>query len=73
MGAVISLTFMELRIEVSLYDPSQDTVTALLGNAKEIGLSEKLHPQNNYGRFAHSFGSVRGFFLNLPYGEVQTK
>ena len=72
-GGMMSLLFVELGVEISLCDPSQDSIDALLGKAEELGLSGKLKPQKNYEDLRKSLGSPKVLFFSLPHGSVGDK
>lgn len=67
----MALLFAENGISVSLQDPSEETVDALIKSAKNQGIdSSKLSKHEDYKDLCASLDSPKVFFFSLPHGTV---
>ncbi len=73
MGAMMSLLFAELGIEVNFYDPSADHDQAFLEHAKEAKLEDRIKQCKNYKAICENLGSPKAFVFSIPYGSVADK
>lgn len=70
MGGGMTLLLAEKGIEVSIQDPSGETVDALLKSATDQGIKTKLSKYENYKDLCDSLPSPKIFFFSLPHGTV---
>ncbi|KAI9801898.1 MAG: hypothetical protein M1833_002212 [Piccolia ochrophora] len=68
MGGGMSLLFAENGVDVSLNDPSEDTVNALLETAKKDGVEQRLSKHADYESLCKSLGEPKVIFFSLPHG-----
>ena len=66
----MSLLFAENGVSVSLNDPSEDTVNALIAQAKKEGIDSRLEKHLDYKELYESLDSPRCFVFSLPHGTV---
>lgn len=70
MGGGMALLFAENGCHVSLEDPSEEAMDAIIEQAKKDGVAEKMSKHKDYKSLCESLGSPRVFFFSLPHGSV---
>lgn len=70
MGGGMALLFAEHGITVSLNDPSEETINALLKTAEKDNLQFKLEKHLDYASLCASLDSSKVFVFSLPHGTV---
>ena len=70
---MMSLLFAELGTEVVVYDPSEDSVKALMKKAKDTGLDHQLSSERDYESLCKALPSPKIFFFSLPHGSIGDK
>jgi len=70
MGGGMALLFAEKGLHVSLEDPSEQAMDAVLDKAKKDGLSDRVSKYTDMKSLCESLGSPRVFVFSLPHGTV---
>lgn len=70
MGGGMTLLMAEHGIEISISDPSSQTVDALIASAEKQGIHHKLSKYTDYKSLCTSLSSPKVFFFSLPHGTV---
>ena len=68
MGGGLALLMAEKGLSVSIQDPSEATVDALLRSAEDQGLTNKLTKHETYEDLCSSLSSPKIIFFSLPHG-----
>ncbi|KAG4411881.1 hypothetical protein IFR04_014972 [Cadophora malorum] len=68
MGGGLALLMAEKGLSVSIQDPSEGTVDALLKSAEDQGLTNKLTKHESYEDLCSSLSSPKIIFFSLPHG-----
>lgn len=66
----MALLLAENGISVSIQDPSEETVDALIKSGQDQGIHDKLTKHENYKDLCDSISKPRVFFFSLPHGTV---
>ena len=64
------MLFAEHGVQVSLNDPSEDTVNALLEQGREEGFGDRLEKHIDYKDLCESLDCPKVFVFSLPHGTV---
>ncbi|KAK4991032.1 hypothetical protein LTR50_002110 [Elasticomyces elasticus] len=70
MGGGMALLFAEKGISVSLQDPSEEVMDALVAEAKKLDIGERVQKYTDYKSLCASLGSTKVFVFSLPHGSV---
>ena len=73
MGAMMSLLFAELGIEVTFYDPSEAHEKLLLDHAKEAKLEDKVKCRKDYKKLCENLATPKIIIFSVPFGSVADK
>ncbi|KAF2502538.1 6-phosphogluconate dehydrogenase-like protein [Lophium mytilinum] len=73
MGGGMSLLFAENGLEVSISDPSEETMDKVLKRAEEEGLGGRLKKFKDYKSLCASLSSPKLLVFSLPHGDVGDK
>jgi 6-phosphogluconate dehydrogenase len=73
MGAMMSLLFAELGIEVNFYHPSEAHRHLLLDHAKEAELEDKIKCRKDYKSLCENLGTPKVFVFSIPFGSAADK
>ncbi|KAF2678915.1 6-phosphogluconate dehydrogenase-like protein [Lentithecium fluviatile CBS 122367] len=70
MGGGMALLFAENAISVSLFDPSESTMDAVIAKAEKAGYHKRVHKFTDYKSLCNSFSTPRLLVFSLPHGTV---
>ena len=70
MGGGMAMLFAERGVQVSLNDPSEDTIDALLEQGRGEGFGDRLEKHTDYQDLCESLGCPKVFVFSLPHGTV---
>jgi len=73
MGGGMALLFAEDGVHVSLSDPSEEAMDAIIHKADEAGYNGKLSKYKDYDALCKSLSSPRLLVFSLPHGSVGDK
>ncbi|KAF1831396.1 6-phosphogluconate dehydrogenase-like protein [Decorospora gaudefroyi] len=73
MGGGMALLFAEDGVNVSLSDPSEDAMDAVIQKAENQGYNGRVHKYTDYTSLCKSLSSPRLVVFSLPHGHVGDK
>ncbi len=70
MGGGMALLFAENGVHVSLQDPSNERMDAVLDGAEKAGVQEMISKHDDYKSLCDSLDSTKVFVWSLPHGKI---
>jgi len=70
MGGGMALLAAEKGVHVSLQDPSEKAMDAILEQAKKAGIEKSVEKYTDYKSLCESLDSPKVFIFSLPHGNV---